>query len=120
MAIQMDLFEKDTIEILRREIAELRKEVSNTRRGLFQRFGDLSNKVMNLTLENDRLRARLSNLEGSRYNSGLDGLLDHFAVQRVYGTPQLQRQDPSGIVDYSGLPLFALRSGKGRSSTLIK
>mgnify|MGYP001619767800 CR=1 FL=1 len=110
MSVQLDIFDTSEIELLRREIAELRSEISNTRRGLFARLGDLSTQVMWLVMDNDRLRARLSNLEESRYSIGLDEVLDQLATGKVSGTHQVQVPNRQHSLDLSGLPLFSLKS----------
>lgn len=108
MSLQLDFFITSDIELLRNEITELRKELSNLRRGLFSRYSDIVRAVQSLTLDVDRHGSRLQRLEGSLYSTAMDVLIDGIGNRRVFGLPQERSVDRKDLVDYSGLPLFAI------------
>lgn len=49
--MQLDLFQDDDVEALYNEIANLRSTISNLRRGIFARHGELSRIVLELREE---------------------------------------------------------------------
>lgn len=54
--MQYDLFQDDDIEALHIEIANLRKTISNLRKGLFARHGELSRVVSELRAEMNEIK----------------------------------------------------------------
>ena len=76
MYVQLDLFEDSETTLLRFEVAELKKAQHTLRRGTFGRLDKLQKKVDGLTLECDRLRATLLQMEIPLNSNGLDKVMN--------------------------------------------
>lgn len=55
--MQLDLFERDEVKLLMREIAEVRERADNVRRGLFARHNELARLYLELRQEVDALKS---------------------------------------------------------------
>lgn len=59
MAVQLDLFEElSEVDILRRELADVKQRSENVRRGIFARHNELSKLFLELKDEIDKLKLR--------------------------------------------------------------
>ena len=59
VAIQLHLFESnDEINLLRQEIAIVKEQIANTRRGLFARHGEIAKQLLQLKDEVDALKGK--------------------------------------------------------------
>lgn len=59
VAIQLHLFESnDEINLLRQEIAIVKEQIANTRRGLFARHGEIAKQLLELKGEVDVLKGK--------------------------------------------------------------
>lgn len=110
---QLDFFDTNEVDILKREIESLRKEVSNLRRGLFKRFSDLSKSFSSISLEVNGIRTRVSSLDKMpQENICLEGILDQISFQPYHSTVQLEVLSRTSkgvpmVSCYEDLPLFS-------------
>ncbi len=59
MAVQLDLFEElSEVDILRKELADVKQRSENVRRGIFARHNELSKLFLELKDEIDKLKLR--------------------------------------------------------------
>lgn len=57
--MQLDLFEKDEVKLLREELERVRKSSDNVRRGIFARHDELAKKYLELYHEIESLKGSL-------------------------------------------------------------
>jgi hypothetical protein len=62
VAYQLELFQKSELELLREEVRELKKSISNVRKGLFARHEDLVDDLQEARLRNDKLEDALNQM----------------------------------------------------------
>ncbi len=60
VAYQLEMFERTEVEMLREEVGELKKSISNVRRGLFARQEDVVDAVQKEKLRADKLEDALN------------------------------------------------------------